>query len=194
MTAPLILASTSSARRALMDALGVAYEAVSPGVEEDLPPGTPVRDAVALLAHRKAEAVRKRRPDALVLGADQLVAFGGRVLGKPVDREAAHEQLSLLLGHTHEILTGVCLLGPGVDERVVDVVRMTMFALSAEELERYLDLEEWRGCAGGYRVESQGQGLFSAIEGDRTSVQGLPMLPVVRLLRQAGLRFFDRRG
>lgn len=194
MAAPLILASTSSARRALMDALGVPYEAVAPGVDEDVPPGTSARDAVALLSFRKAQAVRARRPEALVLGADQLVAFGGQVLGKPADRDAARRQLGMLLGQTHEILTGLCLVGPGVDERTVDVARMTLFPLPAEELERYLDLEEWRGCAGGYRVESQGQALFSAIDGDRTSVQGLPMLPVVRMLRKAGVRFFDRKS
>jgi len=190
MALPLLLASTSAARRSLMDGLGVPYEAVAPGVDEDVPPGTPARDAVALLALRKAQAVRARRPDALVLAADQLVSFNGQTFGKPVDREAARRQLTLLLGQTHEILTGLCLLGPGVDERTVDVARMSVYPLSGEELERYLALDEWKGCAGSYRVEGRGQALFSNIEGDRTSVQGLPMLPVVRMLRSAGVPFF----
>ena len=190
---PLILASTSPARRALMDALGLPYEALAPGVDEEVPTGTSAQDTVAMLALRKAQAVRARRPDALVLAADQLVAFEGHVLGKPANREAARRQLSLLLGHTHQIMTGLCLLGPEVDERVTDVARMTMYPLPPDELERYLDLEEWRGCAGSYRVESRGQALFSEIDGDRTSVQGLPMQPVVRLLRMAGVEFFERR-
>lgn len=171
-----------------MDGLGVKYEAVSPGVDESVPPGTPVRDAVVLLARRKAEAVAECHPDALVLGADQLVSVDGRALGKPIDRGQAREQLRLILGRTHEILTGVCLLGGGAPRRVIDEVRMTAFALSDGELERYLDLEEWRGCAGSYRVEARGQALFENIEGDRTSVQGLPMLVVNRLLRDVGHR------
>jgi septum formation protein len=186
----LILASTSSARRALMDSLRIPYEAVSPGVEEDVPVGTSAHDAVALLSVRKARAVQQRHPDALVLGADQLVALDGERLGKPPDRAAARRQLQRMAGRTHEIVTGLALLGPGIDERAVDVVRMTLYPLSAEELERYLDTGEWEGCAGSYRVEAAGQALFSDIAGDRTSVQGLPMLHVVRMLRKAGVPLF----
>ena len=187
-----VLASTSGARRALMGALGIAYEAVSPGVGEEVPHGTSARDAVAMLAERKARAVFQRHPDALVIGADQLVALEGRVLGKPADRAEARAQLSSMLGRTHEIMTGVCVLGPGFDERVVDVARLRVYPLGADELERYLDLGEWEGCAGGYRVEGAGQALFEGIDGDRTSIQGLPMLQVVRLLRRAGVSFFRR--
>lgn len=189
----LFLASTSAARRALLDSLGLPYQAVAPGVDEDLSPGLSAREAVALLSHRKARAVQARHPGALVLGADQLVEVGGELLGKPEDRAAARRQLLRLSGRSHEIVTGLTLLGPGLDERVVDVVRMTLYPLAPDELERYLDLEEWRGCAGGYRVEAAGQALFSHIEGDRTSVQGLPMLEVVRLLRRAGVSFFQAR-
>lgn len=188
----LILASTSSARRALMDSLRVPYEAVAPGVEEDVPAGTAAPDAVAMLALRKARAVQQRFPEALVLGADQLVTVDGELLGKPADRAAARRQLQRLSGRTHEIVTGLALLGPGVDERAVDVVRMTLFPLPPEEIERYLATGEWEGCAGGYRVEAAGQALFAEIGGDRTSVQGLPMLQVVRMLRKVGFPFFER--
>lgn len=185
-----VLASTSAARRGLMSSLGIAYEAVAPGVDEDVPAGTSARDAVALLAERKARAVFQRHPDALVIGSDQLVTLDGKVLGKPADREEARGQLSSMLGRTHEIVTGVCVLGERFDARIVDVARLRVYPLPPEELERYLDLEEWRGCAGGYRVEGAGQALFEAIDGDRTSIQGLPMLEVVRLLRRAGVTFF----
>ena len=89
----LVLASTSPARRALLDALGVPYEAVAPGVDEEVPPGTAVEQATAMLARRKAEAVARARPDALVLGADQLVELDGAALGKPEDEAAALRQL-----------------------------------------------------------------------------------------------------
>lgn len=188
----LILASTSSARRALMDSLHVPYEAMAPGVGEELPPDISARDAVAMLALRKAGAIQQRFPEALVLGADQLVTIDGELLGKPLDRSAARIQLLRLSGRTHEIVTGLALLGPGVDERAVDVVRMTLFPLPGEEIERYLDTGEWEGCAGAYRVESAGQALFADLGGDRTSVQGLPMLQVVRMLRKVGFPFFER--
>lgn len=67
---------------------------------------------------------------------------------------------------------------------------MTLFPISEEELERYLDLDEWQGCAGSYRVEGAGQALFSRIEGDRTNVQGLPVTALIHMLRQAGWSFF----
>ena len=183
----LVLASTSPARRALLDALGVPYEATAPGVGEEVPAGTEVERATAMLARRKAEAVAKVRPGALVLGADQLVELDGAALGKPPDATAALEQLRALSGRAHRIVTAVCLVGPGVDLEEVDVVGMTLFRLSEDELRRYVATGEWQGCAGGYRVEGRGQALFEDIKGDRTSVQGLPMLRVVRMLRRAGV-------
>ncbi|WP_043710528.1 Maf family protein [Corallococcus macrosporus] len=190
----LILASTSSARRALMDGLGLAYRAEAPGVDEVVSPGVSVTDAVRVLAARKARAVHQRHPGAWVLGADQLVEVGGEVLSKPEDRSAAREQLRKLVGNTHAIHTGVCLLGPGGQvHEAVETARLTFYAVTAEELERYLDLDEWEGCCGSYRVEGAGQALLERLDGDRANVQGLPMTTVVRLLRRAGFPFFERR-
>jgi len=173
-----------------MDGLGVPYEAVAPGVDEQVPPGTQVEQATAMLARRKAKAVAAAHPEALVLGADQLVELDGEALGKPPDEAAALEQLRALSGRSHRIVTAVCLLGEaaGVELQEVDVVVMTLFPLAEEELRRYVATGEWRGCAGGYRVEGRGQSLFQDIQGDRTSVQGLPMLRVVRMLRRAGFQ------
>ncbi|MFL5346447.1 MAG: Maf family protein [Hyalangium sp.] len=190
----LILASTSSARRALMDGLGLPYRAEAPGVHEDVSPTLSARQAVRELAARKARAIQARYPDAWVIGADQLVEVEGEVLGKPADREAARQQLGKLLGHTHDICTGVCLVGPGGHvAEALEVSRLTFYPLAPDELERYLDLGEWQGCAGSYRVEGAGQALLARLEGDRTNVQGLPMLTVVRMLREAGLSFFAPR-
>ena len=186
----LYLASTSPARRALMDALGVAYRTEAPGVDETVDAALPASEAVALLAKKKAEAVRSRHPEALVLGADQLGWFEGRKLGKPKDREAARAQLSALSGRSHSLVTGVCLLGPGREFCEVDEVRLSLYPLGDDELERYLDTGEWEGCAGSYRVEARGQALMAAVEGDRTSVMGLPMVRVVSMLRRAGFPLF----
>ncbi|NVJ07128.1 septum formation protein Maf [Myxococcus sp. AM001] len=190
----LILASTSSARRALMDGLRLPYRAEAPGVDEVVAPHLSATEAVRELASRKARAVQQRHPEAWVLGADQLVEVAGEVLSKPVDRSAAREQLRKLVGTTHAIHTGVCLVGPGGEaHEAVETARLTFYRVGDEELERYLDLNEWEGCCGSYRVEEAGQALLERLDGDRANVQGLPMVTVVRLLRQAGFRFFERR-
>ncbi|HSP19770.1 MAG TPA: Maf family protein [Myxococcaceae bacterium] len=182
----LLLASTSPARRALLDGLGIPYVAEAPGVDEDVLAGTSVEDTVRMLALRKARAVAARHPGALVIGADQLAEVDGQVLGKPASREAARAQLGSLLGRAHRLLTGLALVGIGDEQLALDVVTLRFHPVASGELERYLDTEEWRGCAGGYRIEGRGQALVDALEGDRTSVQGLPMLPLIRMLRARG--------
>ena len=184
---PLLLASTSPARQALLASLGLPFVAVAPGVDESLTEGVSAEEAVRTLAQRKARAVAEKYPLALVLGADQLGEVEGQLLGKPSGRAAARAQLRALSGRTHRLLTAVCLLGGGKEETVVEEARLTFFPLSDTEVEAYLDTEEWEGCAGGYRVEGRGQALMKSIEGDRTCVQGLPMLVVVRLLRGRGV-------
>jgi septum formation protein len=184
---PLLLASTSPSRQRLLAALGLPFQTVAPGVDESFVVGTPVEVAVRTLAERKARAVAALHPEALVLGADQLGEVDGLVLGKPATREAARVQLRALSGRRHRLLTAVCLLEAGREETVVDEARLTLFPLSDAELEGYLDTGEWRGCAGSYRVEGRGQALFERIEGDRTSIEGLPMQVVVRLLRGRGV-------
>ena len=183
----LILASTSPARRALLDGLGLRYTVERPEVDEDVPSGTTVEDAVRMLALRKARAVAARHPEALVLGADQLAEVDGQVLGKPADRAEARAQLRSLLGRTHRLVTAVALVQGGGESLTVDTVVLGFHALSEEELELYLDSGEWEGCAGGYRIEGRGQALVATLDGDRTSVMGLPMLAVVRMLRSRGL-------
>ena len=174
-----------------MQSLRVPFRPEAPEVVEDFPPGTHVGDAVAMLAERKARAVFERNPSALVVGCDQLAALDGAALGKPSDRAAAREQLMRLSGRTHQIVTGLCLLGSGVRELEVDVAHLTAFPLEPDEIERYVDLGEWEGCAGGYRVEAAGQALFREIAGDRAAVMGLPMVRLVNALRRLGWRFFE---
>jgi septum formation protein len=186
----LILASTSSARRSLLTSLGLPFRSLAPGVDEALDPNTPVNHGVALLAERKARAVFTSNSSSLVIGADQLVSVQGRALGKPETAEAAREQLRTLRGKTHEILTGLCVVGPAFLVNEVDVARLTVLPLTDAEVDAYVATNEWQGCAGGYRVEARGQAIFARIEGDRSSIQGLPMQRVVRILREAGVRFF----
>ncbi len=186
----LVLASTSSARRALMEGLGLPFRAVAPEVDEVVAPGTPASHAVALLAERKARAVYARFPRALIIGSDQLVSLQGQPLGKPPDAAAARAQLASLRGKTHDIFTGVSIIGPGFVVTEVDSARLTVLPLTDAEVEGYVATGEWQGCAGGYRVEGRGQAIFQRIEGDRSAIQGLPMQRVTRILREAGVQFF----
>ncbi len=186
----LVLASTSSARRALMEGLGLPFRMVASGVDETVPPDTLPQRAVALLAERKARAVAAQLPEALVIGSDQLVSLAGESLGKPHDAQAARAQLITLRGRTHDVFTGVCVVGPGFVVTEVDTAKLTVLPLSDQEVDGYVATEEWQGCAGGYRVEARGQALFQRIEGDRAAIQGLPMQRLTRILREAGVRFF----
>lgn len=186
----LVLASTSSGRKALLEGLGLPFRAVAPGVNEDVAAGTPPHHAVAILAERKARAVFARFPRALVIGSDQLVSFQGQTLGKPETEAAARAQLGSLRGQTHQICTGICVLGAGYVQTEVDVAKLTVLPLSDAELDGYVATGEWQGCAGGYRVEARGQAIFQSIDGDRAAIQGLPMQRLTRLLREAGVTFF----
>lgn len=186
----LVLASTSAARKRLLTTLGVPFRVVDPEVNENVPAEMPVRQAVATLAERKARAVYRKHPNCLVVGSDQMVAFEGKALGKPPDAATAMAQLLAMVGKSHEVVTGLCVIGPGFLECEVDVAKLTMAPLERGPLERYVETGEWRGCAGGYRVEGRGQALFSEIDGDRTGIEGLPMALLVRLLREAQVQFF----
>jgi septum formation protein len=145
---------------------------------------------VRTLALGKARAVARRFPEALVIGADQVAAFNGQVWSKPADEAGAREQLTQLSGHTHELVTGVALVGPGLERLEHERVALTMFPLSDAEIAGYLATREWEGCAGSYRIESRGLALFSRVEGDLNTVRGLPMTLLVRMLREAGVLFF----
>lgn len=188
-TPSLVLASTSPYRRLQLEQLGLAFEAVAPGVDEEaLGVGAVSPDELALrLARAKAEAVRLVRPTALVLGADQVVALGEARLGKPGSRARAIEQLLHMQGRTHELVTGVAVLGPGFVHEQVVVTRMTMRALSREQVERYVELDQPWDCAGAYKFEAHGPLLFERVETeDPTAILGLPLLTVVRALAAAG--------
>jgi nucleoside triphosphate pyrophosphatase len=180
----IVLASTSPARQALLAAAGIPFEAVAPGVEESAN-GDPVSVAEHL-ARAKAEAVAAKRREAIVVGSDQVLSFGGRAYGKPANRAAARGQLAMLSGARHELVTAVCVVSPRGTEVAHDVARLEMRALTDGEIDRYLETGEWQGCAGGYRIEGRGILLFSRVEGDFTGIRGLPMLLVGRMLRAAG--------
>ena len=195
----IVLASTSRHRRALLERAGLHdVLCVAPrcdeAIDEDV---VPPRAMVRQLAERKARSVAADYPDALVLGADQVVELDGRALGKPGTAERAVEQLLALAGREHRLLTGLCVYEPrsGRSEVDVDVHRMTMWPLDRARLERYVALDQPLDCAGAYRVESTGVTLFSSMAGDDfTAIVGLPLCRLAALLDRFGVTLLDLAG
>jgi septum formation protein len=181
----IILASTSPARAELLTAAGIAHETMAPNVEETLD-GEPLLVAQRL-ARSKAEAVASSNPDAIVIGADQVLSLEGKAHGKPKDAAAARRQLSALSGRTHELITAITVIRGSEARADHEIARLEMRALEAAAIDRYLDTGEWRGCAGSYRIEGRGIALFSRVAGDFTAIRGLPMIRLCLLLRTFGV-------
>ena len=186
----LILASSSVARRALLQRLGMAFEAAAPQLDETPYPGEPVADLVRRLSRAKAEAVASRFPGALIVGSDQAAERGGVVLGKPGDHPRALAQLQAASGKTVTFHTGLCLLDTRRDlyHEHTDITRVHFRELQKPEIERYLQAEQPYGCAGSFKSEGLGISLFHAIESqDPSALVGLPLIALCRFLREAGL-------
>ncbi|PWT88108.1 MAG: septum formation inhibitor Maf [Proteobacteria bacterium] len=191
---PLVLASKSSVRHAILRDAGVPTEIVPADVDErGIERRARVRDpgeVAALLAREKAAAVAENMPGRLVLGADQTLALGEMRFSKPVDRAAAGAQLAQMRGRSHELHTAIALVR---DDTVVfehrEVARLTMRHFSDEFLGAYLDLmgDAVLSSVGAYQLEKAGIQLFDRIEGDHFVILGLPLLPLLRCLRQQGL-------
>jgi septum formation protein len=181
---PLLLASRSPQRRAILEQLGLPFEAVVPTYEEapagDEPPGAEVERHARGKAHSLA-AVAGDRP---VLGVDTEVVLDGRVYGKPADASEAEAMLEALSGQTHEVVSGLCLLTPAWEELRHEVTRVTFRALTPRELGLYVARGEWQDRAGGYAVQGLGAALVERIEGDYLNVVGLPAALLVGVLAE----------
>ncbi|MBA4037097.1 MAG: septum formation inhibitor Maf [Bradyrhizobium sp.] len=191
---PLILASKSSARQALLANAAIPFDAMPADVDERAlqknsglsAPG----EIAGLLAREKALFVSSNNPGRYVVGADQTLALGTRLFSKPAGRAQAADQLRLLAGGTHELHSAIAVAGDGkVLFADVSVARMTMRPLSVSEIEAYLDQagEAVTTSVGAYQLEGLGVHLFERIEGDHFTILGLPLLPLLAFLREQGL-------
>ena len=184
----LILASTSRYRRELLARLGLPFDIARPDVDETPMSGeTPVALAQRLAA-AKALAVAAQYAGAWAIGSDQVAELDGRPIGKPGTRAAAIAQLTSMSGRAIRFATAVSLVRAGAPGReALDDTIVRFRALSADEIERYVDREQPYDCAGSFKSEGLGITLFDAIEsGDPTALVGLPLIATARLLREAG--------
>jgi septum formation protein len=173
---PLILASRSPQRRAILEQLGVDFRVEEPDVEE-LTSGEP-RRLVLENARRKVAAVQGAR----VLGVDTAVVLDGRPFGKPADEAEAEMFLRRLSGRTHDVMSGIALRLEGEDRSDVAVTRVRFRMLEQPDLNWYLASGEWRERAGGYAIQGRGAALVDHIEGDYLNVVGLPVATLLRLV------------
>jgi septum formation protein len=181
---PLLLASTSPQRRAILAQLRIPFDAAAPDYEEHDPPDA---DAVALVrehARGKACSLAAGAGDRPVLGVDTAVVLGDRVFGKPVDAAAAERMLEALAGQTHLVVSGLCLVTPGWEVVEHDTTAVTFRALTPRDLAANLAHREWEGRAGGYAIQGSGAALVEHIDGDYLNVVGLPAALLVRLLAE----------
>lgn len=196
---PLVLASTSATRRDLLRGAGIEAETVASGLDERRVEAAAAAErlkpaALALrLAAEKALAVSRRHPGRWVVGADQLLDLDGEVLHKPPDRAAAAEHLSRLSGRTHALHAAVALARDGaLEDSFVESAALAMRPLAPAAIARYLDAvgaEALQG-AGAYRVEGLGIHLFARIAGTHAAILGLPLLPLLAILRDRGCLAF----
>lgn len=183
----LILASTSRYRRALLQRLGIAFQAMSPQVDETALPDEAPQALAPRLARLKAEAVARLEPDACVIGSDQVASVDGRLLGKPGGRDAAIDQLRTMSGRTVQFHTAVCVQVGTTAQAALDITEVRMRVLADAEIARYLDAEQPWDCAGSFKAEGRGIVLFDAVESrDPTALIGLPLIATAQLLRHAG--------
>jgi septum formation protein len=185
---PLVLASGSPRRAELLRRTGLDFQVVVPHVDETVRPGEPADAYVARVAADKAGRIAGRRPDAVVLAADTAVVLDGTVLGKPVDGDHAGLMLRRLSGRTHQVLTAVHVAGPdGRIEQATVGAAVTFGDLDDAEITAYIATGEPADKAGAYAVQGIGAALVIRVEGDPTTVIGLPLRPTLALLAAVGV-------
>ncbi len=182
---PLILGSSSPRRRELLAGRGVLFTVETSGVEE-LSAGAPAASLPALNAALKAADIARRHPGSLVIGADTLIVFEGRVIGKPRDREDALSILTALAGKEHEVITGVSLrrIGPPVDEVFSVSTRVRFKPFTRETARSYIGKVDVLDKAGAYAIQESGGDLVESIEGPLDNVVGLPCDELLKRLEK----------
>ena len=182
MRSPLILASTSPQRRAILEQLRIPHEVVAPTYLEQDPLGLGPTELVRAHAEGKARSVHSE--GRVTLGVDTAVILGGHIYGKPADCEDAARMLRELSARTHVVVSGVCLLGTDHDVVGHEITDVTFRPLSPETVAAYLESGEWEGRAGAYAIQGLGGRLAERIDGDYLNVVGLPGALLVSLLER----------
>ena len=186
----LLLASTSSRRRDLLGLLGVAFQVLSP-TSQEVPTfhQTPIQQTQQF-AREKAESVAHHYPEDLVIGSDTVIEINGNLLGKPKHMDEANQMLLQLRGKAHQVHTGVSFrqTRKNISIDFVDTATVWLKSFNDQILQNYLDVKESLGKAGAYSIQGEGAELIEKIEGDYTTVVGLPLWRVAKVLEDQGFK------
>lgn len=191
MSVQIILASSSTYRKELLERLGIDFLIESPLVDEN-PLKQKIHDPQELamtLSKLKARSVFEQYPEHFVIGSDQVAAIDNYILGKPSTPERAFDQLKMLQGKTHQLYTAVTIMGPDHIESFLEVANMFMRPLTDKQILSYIETDHPYDCAGSYKLERKGVALFHKIESeDHTSIIGLPLTKLTTSLLELGLK------
>ena len=179
----IILASQSPRRRELMEKLNIPFTVRVADIDETPDPSLTVREDLARLSRRKAEAV-PRQPEDIVIAADTMVVLDGQELGKPKDRAEAEKMLTRLSGKTHQVMTGLTVLRGSKQVTHVEVTEVTFRPLSPAEIRAYVDSGDCDDKAGAYGIQSGGALFVEKICGDYYNVVGLPVCRLACILKE----------
>jgi septum formation protein len=188
-TCRVVLASASPRRRQLLDLIGIAHEVRPANIDETMRPRETPRRHAERLAREKATAIAKRDPDLITIGADTIVVLNRKVLGKPRDTDDAARMLALLSGREHLVTTAVAVSRGKKLRSAVEEVRVRFRRLRDDEIEAYIATGEPMDKAGAYGIQGYGATIVERIEGDYFAVMGLPIVRLIGLLRDVGVRY-----
>jgi MAF protein len=184
-----VLASASPRRRELLNLIGIPHDVRPANVDETMRPREAPRRHAERLAREKASAIAVRDPNLITIGADTVVVINRKVLGKPADAEDAARMLGMLSGREHTVITAVAVSRGRELRSAIEEVRVKVRRLSDEEIEAYIATGEPMDKAGAYGIQGFGATIVERIEGDYFSVMGLPLVRLVGLMRDVGVRY-----
>ena len=194
---PIILASTSPRRQEILKMLKIPFRVIIPNIDETLTTAIELEQIPELLAREKVTAVIHAQPAGQeipwVLGADTLILFENKILGKPQTHEMAVEYLKKLQGNTHTVITSIVLYNGHTHETTTRTckTKVTFAQMSDKEIEWYAETGEWHGAAGGYRIQGKGSCFIKHIKGTNSAVMGLPIFELYDMLREQNYPFME---
>jgi septum formation protein len=184
-----VLASASPRRRDLLTLIGIAHEVRPANIDETMRPREAPRRHAERLAREKASAIATRDPDLITIGADTVVVINRKVLGKPADAGDAVLMLRMLSGREHTVITAVAVSRGRKLRSAIEEVRVKFRRLRDDEIEAYIATGEPMDKAGAYGIQGYGATIVERIEGDYFAVMGLPLVRLVGLMRDVGVRY-----
>ena len=184
-----VLASASPRRRDLLNLIGIAHEVRPANIDETMRPREAPRRYAERLAREKASAIATRDPDLVTIGADTVVVINRKVLGKPADADDAARMLRMLSGREHTVITAVAVSRGRKLRSAIEEVRVKFRRLRDDEIDAYIAMGEPMDKAGAYGIQGYGATIVERIEGDYFAVMGLPLVRLVGLMRDVGVRY-----